>query len=80
MDEIAIAVLSKLLENDPNTKVTIAIPDKNIADIFGDTNYYLIQDIVDILSNDDLGDFECVEEIVSLLGRYDIHCGNRHDF
>jgi len=80
MEQIAVAVLAKLLENDSNTKITICIPKKSIANMFGDTSYNLIQQIVEILSNNDFSDFECVEEMVSLLGKFGIECGNRHDF
>lgn len=39
----------------------------------------LLQSIQNILNNEDLNDFNCVEEIVSLLGRSGIST-TRHDF
>ena len=46
-----------------------------------DTNAITILDeIKTVIGNDELSDFDAIEEIVCILEKYDIYCGGRHDF
>ena len=33
-----------------------------------------------VINNDNLSDFEVVEQIVQIFEEYNLNCGNRHDF
>ena len=41
---------------------------------------WIISETRDILANDDLDDFQCVEAIVKAYGKIGLGCGGRHDF
>ncbi|MGM9936526.1 MAG: hypothetical protein ACI38A_04205 [Candidatus Ornithomonoglobus sp.] len=40
----------------------------------------VLEDIRECIKNDDLSDFEAIEEIVNIFEKYRIDCGSRHDF
>jgi len=52
----------------------------NANDLIESQCYIALQKIQAIVRNDDLSDFECVEEIVQLLEALGSDGGNRHDF
>ncbi len=56
--------------------ISIENPDRVVEDIC----YKTLQRIRDILDNDALDDFECVERIVKLLEGIGSDGGSRHDF
>lgn len=39
-----------------------------------------LDDIKSVLSNDELSDFDAIEQIVCIMESYRIDCGERHDF
>ena len=51
------------------------------ADEIADTNAIkALSEIRDIIGNDEISDFEAVEEIVLVFEKYGITAGGRHDF
>ncbi len=44
------------------------------------TSILVLEEIKNTLKNDDFSDFEKVEEIVCIFEKYELDCGNCHDF
>lgn len=53
---------------------------ENPKEIVETVCYKTIQKIREVLDNDELNDFECIERIVSLLEEIGSDGGSRHDF
>ena len=68
-DEVAKIVMKQIENGDINIK---ELSDCRSAEVLGH--------ICDIIRNDNLSDFEMVEEIVSILEENNIDCGGCHDF
>ena len=52
----------------------------NIVDMVKNCATEILGEVQKILSNDELNDFEVVEEIVLLFEKNHLSCGGRHDF
>ena len=77
--DLATQILTRLLEGDKHTKITIS-SHKDMTKLFTDTCYMALADIHKIISNDDLDDFHCVEQIIQIFERLGSDGDNRHDF
>jgi len=80
MSELSTQILSRLLDGDKDTKITISIPKKDMTKLFTDTCYMALAEIHKIISDDELDDFQCVEQIIQIFERIGSDGGNRHDF
>lgn len=54
--------------------------DKTIENMVSDICFQTIWKIHDILDNDELSDFDCIEQIVCALEEINFNGGCRHDF
>ena len=72
-------VLAKMLSQE---EIHITFPNLqlNANEMIETQCYFALQKIKAIIQNDDLSDFECIEEIVCLLEKLGSNGGNRHDF
>ncbi len=52
----------------------------NIQEIAKIKSIKIINAIKEVLSNDDLSDFDAIEEIICIFEKHGIDTGNRHDF
>jgi len=80
MSELLTQILSRLFDGDKGAKVTVSIPNGDIQKLFTDTCYTALADIHKIISDDDLEDFHCIEQIIQIFERLGSDGGNRHDF
>ena len=51
----------------------------NTSKLVDTTAVMALGEIKNVISNDDLSDFDAIEEIVSILEKYNVNCGARHD-
>ncbi len=58
----------------------IDLSDINFEDKFSNASAEILGQIVEIVKNKELDDFEAMEEIVCVLEQSGIDCGSRHDF
>ena len=72
-------VLAKMLSQE-ELHVTFPNLQLNTNEIIETQSYLALQKIQTIIQNDDLSDFECIEEIVCLFEKLGSNGGNRHDF
>ena len=72
-------LLSKLLENE---KMIVSFPDLRISakDLLEMRCYQTLDKIKNVLEDESLTDFECVEAIVCLLEDAGSDVGSRHDY
>ena len=70
-------ILIKALEKE---EIVVNFPNIDIGKFAEMQSYEALEKIKAIVSNDSLSDFECVEEIVSVLELYGSNGGSRHDF
>ncbi|MCL2564069.1 MAG: hypothetical protein FWE08_08565 [Oscillospiraceae bacterium] len=72
-------ILAQILSRE-NTHVTFPHLHLNANEIIEKQCYQTLQKIQAIIQNDDLSDFDCVEQIVRLFENLGSDGGNRHDF
>ena len=76
--ELLIALLSQAAENgDININIDFS---ERIEAIISDICFQTLNNIHDILDDDSLSDFDCIEKIVCELEKIDFNGGSRHDF
>lgn len=76
--ELLIALL-KQAARDGNININIDFSEK-IEKIVSDICFQTLNNIHDILDDDTLSDFDCIEKIVRELEKIDFNGGCRHDF
>lgn len=76
--ELIIALL-KQAARDGNININIDFSEK-IEKIVSDICFQSLNNIHDILDDDTLSDFDCIEKIVRELEKIDFNGGCRHDF
>ena len=54
--------------------------DIDVNEIANSTAIKALWEIQNIVQNDEFSDFDAVEEIIKIFGKYDISAGSRHDF
>ena len=59
---------------------TISETENNAADKVESLSIKILEEIVEILKNHELSDFDIVENIVCIMEKYEIDCGTCHDF
>ena len=59
---------------------TISETENNAADKVESLSIKILEEIVEILKNHELSDFDIVENIVCIMDKYEIDCGVCHDF
>lgn len=52
----------------------------NTSNLIDSAAVMALDEIKAVIGNDELSDFDVVEEIVCILEKYNIYCGGRHDF
>ena len=72
-------ILAKVLEKE-KMQIVFTNLTLNAEEIVKIESYKALQKIKDIIENDSLSDFECIEEIVCVLEDIGSSGGNRHDF
>jgi len=72
--DILMTQKDKLLNN-----IKIEVTFEELEKVVKEKEFFLIKNIVDILS-EDTDDFEAIEKIVCLLEENHLSCGGRHDF
>lgn len=72
----------ELLQNHINDIIRIITEDINpdISKIADTTAIIILNEIKNVICNDELSDFDAVEEIVCILENNNIDCASRHDF
>ena len=59
---------------------TISETENNAADKVESLSIKILEEIVEILKNHELSDFDIVENIVCIMDKYEIDCGVCHEF
>ena len=54
--------------------------DIGVNEIADSTAIKALSEIQNIIQNDEISDFDAIEEIVKVFEKYDIRAGSRHDF
>jgi len=72
----------ELLQNHINDIIRIIIEnvEPDVSKIADTTAITLLDQIKNIICNEKLSDFDAIEEIVCILEKNSIYCGDRHDF
>ena len=72
----------ELIQNYINDIIKIIMEDitPDLSKIADDTAINILDEIKNVICNDELSDFDAVEEIVCILEKNNIDCGGRHDF
>ena len=72
----------ELLQNHICDLIKTTINDSIIdpSKIADTTAISILDEIKSIVCNDDLSDFDALEEIICILENHNIYCGGRHDF
>lgn len=72
----------ELLQNHINNIIKIITEDINpdISKIVDTSAIMILDEIKSVICNDELSDFDAIEEIVCILEKNNIDCGGRHDF
>ena len=72
----------ELIQNHINDIIKIIMEDINpdISKIADTSAIMVLNEIKSVICNDELSDFDAVEEIVRILEKNNIDCGGRHDF
>ena len=72
----------ELLQNDINNIIKNIMEDvsPDISKIVDTTAIIILDEIKSVICNDELSDFDAIEEIVCILEKNNICCGGRHDF
>ena len=76
--ELLIALLNQAAENG-NININIDFSER-IEKIVSNICFQTLNNIHDILDDDTLSDFDCIEKIVVEMERIDFNGGSRHDF
>lgn len=76
--ELLITLL-KQAAKDGNININIDFSER-IEKIVSDVCFQTLNNIHDILDDDNLSDFDCIEKIVCELEKIDFDGGSRHDF
>lgn len=75
---IKLELLKRYIADYVNNKIAdFEIDENSIADSVAIS---LVDEIQNIIRNEELSDFDAIDEIVSLFNQYEIDCGFRHDF
>ena len=61
-------------------KEILSETDFDIIKIADTTAIIALDEIKNVICNDELSDFDAVEEIVCILEKNNVDCGSRHDF
>lgn len=72
----------ELIQNYINDIIKIIMEDitPDLSKIADDTAINILDEIKNVICNDELSDFDAIEEIVCILEKNNIDCGGRHDF
>ena len=72
----------ELLQNHISDIIKIIMEDitPDISKIEDTAAIIILDEIKNVICNDELSDFDVVEEIVCILEKNSIDCGDRHDF
>ena len=70
----------ELIQNHINDIIKIIMEDTEISKIADTTAITILDEIKSVICNEELSDFDAVEEIVCILENNNIDCGGRHDF
>ena len=72
----------ELLQNDINNIIKNIMEDvsPDMSKIADTTAIIILDEIKSVICNDELSDFDAIEEIVCILEKNNICCGGRHDF
>ena len=72
----------ELIQNYINDIIKIIMEDitPDLSKIADATAINILDEIKNVICNDELSDFDAVEEIVCILEKNNIYCGSRHDF
>jgi len=77
--ELAKELLLKLLEKE-TVCVTLSMFEEKLGQLFANTCVIALNEIRNVIINDDLSDFQCVEQIIQIFERLGSDGGNRHDY
>lgn len=72
----------ELLQNHINDIIKIIMEDitPDISKIADTAAIIILDEIKNVICNDELSDFDAIEEIICILEKNNIACGGRHDF
>jgi len=70
----------ELIQNHINDIIKIIMEDTEISKIADTTAITILDEIKSVICNEELADFDAVEEIVQIFEDNNIDCGCRHDF
>jgi len=70
----------ELLQNHINDIIKIIMEDTEISKIADTTAITILDEIKSVICNEELSDFDAIEEIVQIFEENNIDCGCRHDF
>jgi len=70
----------ELIQNHINDIIKIIMEDTEISKIADTTAITILDEIKSVICNEELSDFDAVEEIVQIFEDNNIDCGCRHDF
>ena len=72
----------ELIQNYINDIIKIIMEDitPDISKIADTAAIIILDEIKNVICNDELSDFDAIEEIICILEKNNIGCGGRHDF